>query len=125
MNKKQIIACIVLAFTAGLFAGALGNAFLIKKILHNQGFRSKSLQTMFFKKLDRELNLNTDQESKAKIIAAKIDAKMLTIRKKVCPEKMQVMNEGFEELEKILNKKQKEKLQLIKQKTKTKIGKCE
>jgi len=112
-NVKAIIA-IILIFTFGVAAGAIGTHLFYKsRIERFMGGGGEGREEFIVKRLSRSLDLDGQQVEQVRAIMHETHSEMNLIRKQSRPQIEAVMEKGQERIKKILRPAQQEKFEKI------------
>ena len=111
MKRWKVWASIVALFAAGFLIGSAGTAFYIKHVMDTiiDG-GPPAVRRVVMKKLTRNLKLTTDQREKVEEVVRTTQEKLIEIRLKNEPIVDKVVREGADEAKEYLDEGQREKL---------------
>jgi hypothetical protein len=114
--RWKLISGLLLVFVLGILAGSLGTEFYLKHRLAPLMKDSRAKKAFIMKKLSKELNLTSDQQSKIEPIVEQMLEKRREYYLKNRPEVKTIFDQGFAQIREELNENQKKKLDGLREK---------
>jgi molybdopterin-biosynthesis enzyme MoeA-like protein len=108
--RWKLISGLLLVFVLGILVGSLTTGFYLKHRLAPFVKDPKARKAFIMKKLAKELQLTSTQESKIEPIVEQMIEKRREYYLKSRPQIKKIMDQGFDQIEEQLTENQKEKL---------------
>lgn len=114
MTKTRLWAGITLVFLSGLIIGAVGTGLYIRKTITgvlNEG--PPAVKKIIVKRLDKELDLTSNQKPEIEKIVSEAQSRLLTLRLQHQPEIEEIIESGISQMKTKLSKEQQLRLDKI------------
>jgi hypothetical protein len=120
--RWKLISGLLLVFVLGILAGSLGTEFYLKHRLAPLMKDPRAKKAFIMKKLSKELNLTSDQQSKIEPLVEQMLEKRREYYLKNRPEVKTIFDQGFAQISEELNEDQKKKLDGLREKFRRRRG---
>lgn len=114
--RWKLISGLLLVFVLGILAGSLGTEFYLKHRLAPLMKDPRAKKAFIMKKLSKELDLTSDQQSKIEPLVEQMLEKRREYYLKNRPEVKTIFDQGFAQIREELNEDQKKKLDGLREK---------
>lgn len=115
MKRWKLISGLLLVFVLGVLVGSFGTRIYLKDRFEHLRKDPKARQAFIMRKLSKELELTPGQKTKIEKIVEQTGEKRRESFLKNRPEIKKIMDEGFAQIKKELNKDQQKKLDVLRE----------
>ena len=120
--RWKLISGLFLVFVLGILAGSLGTEFYLKHRLAPLMKDPRAKKAFIMKRLSKELDLTSDQQSKIEPIVEQMLEKRREYYLKNRPQVKTIFDQGFAQISEELNEDQKKKLDGLREKFRRRRG---